>query len=87
MTVANWAELPRDLIVKRVKAIEDFVAFGAVCTSWRESAIKSDFDSLSPQLPLLMLADTLFLRRKLHAYIFLRLKSANVIQQRDGSAP
>ncbi|PHT48976.1 hypothetical protein CQW23_13184 [Capsicum baccatum] len=60
MAVANWAELSKDLsdvIVKRVKLIEDFIAFIVVCTSWRNSATKANFDFLSPQLPLLMLAD------------------------------
>ncbi|KAF3637864.1 putative DNA topoisomerase 6 subunit A-like [Capsicum annuum] len=60
MAVANWAELSKDLsdvIVKRVKLIEDFIAFSVVCTSWRNSATKANFDFLSPQLPLLMLAD------------------------------
>ncbi|KAM3217542.1 hypothetical protein P3L10_026986 [Capsicum annuum] len=57
MAMVNWAELPNDLIVKRVKTIEDFVAFGAVCTSWCSSVTKANFNFLSPQLPLLMLAD------------------------------
>ncbi|PHT37780.1 hypothetical protein CQW23_21353 [Capsicum baccatum] len=60
MALANWAELPKDLIdliAKCVKLIEDFIAFGVVCTSWRNSETKVNFDFLSPQLPLLMLAD------------------------------
>ncbi|PHU06529.1 hypothetical protein BC332_23018 [Capsicum chinense] len=57
MAMANWAELPNDLIVKCVKTIEDFVAFGVVCTSWCSSVTKANFNFLSPQLPLLMLAD------------------------------
>ncbi|XP_009798296.1 putative F-box protein At1g65770 [Nicotiana tabacum] len=58
--MANWAELPQDLlthITERVKVIEDFIAFRAVCTSWRTGARKKFFDALSPQVPLLMLAD------------------------------
>ncbi|XP_049362060.1 F-box/kelch-repeat protein At1g57790-like [Solanum verrucosum] len=56
--MAGWAELPNGLIVNianRVKVIEDFIAFRAVCTSWRISTIKEDFDVLLPQVPLLML--------------------------------
>ncbi|KAM3321573.1 hypothetical protein P3S67_002724 [Capsicum chacoense] len=56
--MANWAELPNDLIAhiaKRVKAIEDFIAFRAVCTSWQIAATTDNFDVFWPQLPLLML--------------------------------
>ncbi|PHU06559.1 hypothetical protein BC332_23048 [Capsicum chinense] len=56
----NWDELPKDLIdliAKRVKVKEDFIAFGVVCTSLRNPAINANFDFLSPQLPLLILAD------------------------------
>ncbi|XP_049360020.1 F-box protein At2g26160-like [Solanum verrucosum] len=56
--MADWAELPNDLIshiANRVKVIEDFIAFRSVCTSWRIAAIKDDFDVFSPQIPLLML--------------------------------
>ncbi|XP_049362059.1 F-box protein At2g26160-like [Solanum verrucosum] len=58
--MADWAKLPNDLIAhiaNRVKVIEDFIAFGAVCTSWRIAATKDNFDLLSPQVPFLMLAD------------------------------
>ncbi|OIT28504.1 hypothetical protein A4A49_52059 [Nicotiana attenuata] len=47
--MANWAELPRDLLIpiaQRVKVIEDFITSGA-----------HNFDVFSPQVPLLMLAD------------------------------
>ncbi|WMV36422.1 hypothetical protein MTR67_029807, partial [Solanum verrucosum] len=42
-------------IVNRVKVIEDFIAFRSICTSWRITNIKDDFNVFSPQIPLLML--------------------------------
>ncbi|KAM3396605.1 hypothetical protein P3S68_000117 [Capsicum galapagoense] len=56
----NWVELPFDLIAqiaKHVKVIEEFIVFGAVCTSWKIATTKENFNVLSPQLPLLMLED------------------------------
>ncbi|XP_049378394.1 probable F-box protein At1g65740 [Solanum stenotomum] len=58
--MADWANLPNDLIAhiaNHVKVIEDFIAFGAVCTSWRIAATKDNFDVLSHQVPFLMMAD------------------------------
>ncbi|XP_060201786.1 probable F-box protein At4g22060 [Lycium barbarum] len=58
--MADWAGLPHDLLVliaKRVKLIEDFIALSVVCTSWQTASPKDNLDVLSPQLPLLMLAD------------------------------
>ncbi|KAK6773341.1 hypothetical protein RDI58_028579 [Solanum bulbocastanum] len=56
--MVDWTKLPYDVvahIANRVKVIEDFIAFGAVCVSWRIAATKDNFDVLSPQVPLLML--------------------------------
>ncbi|WMV44781.1 hypothetical protein MTR67_038166 [Solanum verrucosum] len=58
--MADWAGFPHDLLVliaKRVKVMEDYIAFGCVCNSWRTASSKDCFDLLSPQLPLLMLPD------------------------------
>uniref|UniRef100_M1DTE6 Uncharacterized protein n=1 Tax=Solanum tuberosum TaxID=4113 RepID=M1DTE6_SOLTU len=56
--MADWSKLPSDVIphiANHIKVIEDYIAFGAVCTSWRITATKDNFDVFSPQVPLLML--------------------------------
>ncbi|KAF8020618.1 hypothetical protein BT93_G1149 [Corymbia citriodora subsp. variegata] len=47
--MANWEELPQDLLklIAQRLAIEDFVAFGAVCTSWLSAATKETYDAKS----------------------------------------
>uniref|UniRef100_A0A5B7ALQ3 KIB1-4 beta-propeller domain-containing protein n=1 Tax=Davidia involucrata TaxID=16924 RepID=A0A5B7ALQ3_DAVIN len=59
--MANWVELQEDLLVliaTRLTLLEDFVAFGGVCTSWRLAMVttKKNFSRL-PQVPWLMLAE------------------------------
>ncbi|XP_050147593.1 F-box protein At2g26160-like [Malus sylvestris] len=54
-----WSVLPHDLIAsiaKRLFAFEDFIAFGAVCTSWKSAATKENFTTRR-QIPLLMLPE------------------------------
>ncbi|WMV57400.1 hypothetical protein MTR67_050785 [Solanum verrucosum] len=56
--MADCTKLSNDVIAhiaNRIKVIEDFIAFGAVCTSWRIATTKDNFDVLSSQVPLLML--------------------------------
>jgi len=56
--MADWTKLFNDVIAhiaNRIKVIEDFIAFDAVCTFWRIAATKDNFDVLSSQVPLLML--------------------------------
>ncbi|KAI6685373.1 hypothetical protein NL676_031286 [Syzygium grande] len=51
--MANWEGLPRELlelITDQRLAIEDSLAFGAVCTSWRSTAAKGTYDTKSKAL-------------------------------------
>ncbi|KAI8558672.1 hypothetical protein RHMOL_Rhmol04G0115000 [Rhododendron molle] len=57
--MGNWAELLADLLIsiaKRIPVLEDFVAFGGVCRSWRFVAINHNFKG-SQQIPWLMLSE------------------------------
>ncbi|KAJ4712116.1 F-box protein [Melia azedarach] len=57
--MVNWSALSPDLLVqiaKRVKLLDDFVAFRGVCSSWRSAANMRNFMFKYDQLPLLMLA-------------------------------
>ncbi|XWS49914.1 hypothetical protein CRYUN_Cryun12cG0044000 [Craigia yunnanensis] len=57
--MTSWSELPSDLlllIAKRLVCMEDFLAFGAVCTSWLLAADKNNFEPSQQQPPWLMLA-------------------------------
>ncbi|KAB2637585.1 F-box protein [Pyrus ussuriensis x Pyrus communis] len=54
-----WSTLPHDLIAsvaKRLFTFEDFIAFGAVCKSWKSAATKENFTTRH-QIPLLMLPE------------------------------
>ncbi|KAF3663903.1 putative DNA topoisomerase 6 subunit A-like [Capsicum annuum] len=94
----NWAELPFDLIAqiaKHVKVIEEFIVFGAVCTSWKIATTKENFNVLSPQLPLLMLEDKdddyrefySLSKRKFHAFFSQKLEGDIGFRQKDGCVP
>ncbi|EOY24683.1 Uncharacterized protein TCM_016223 [Theobroma cacao] len=57
--MADWSELPGDLLVliaKKLVSVEEFLAFGVVCTSWRSAADKSNFEPSQQQPPWLMLS-------------------------------
>ncbi|KAF8038477.1 hypothetical protein BT93_B1118 [Corymbia citriodora subsp. variegata] len=47
--MANWEELPQELLklIAQRLAIEDFVAFGAACSSWLSAAAKETYDAKS----------------------------------------
>ncbi|KAM3321533.1 hypothetical protein P3S67_002684 [Capsicum chacoense] len=53
--MANWAELPNDLIAQIANRVEDFIALRAVCTSWRSAATKENFDVFSYWLTKMMI--------------------------------
>ncbi|KAF7150890.1 hypothetical protein RHSIM_Rhsim02G0229800 [Rhododendron simsii] len=56
--MANWTELPQDLLIliaKRVDFLEDFFRFSRVCRSWQSVAVEENFQGFE-QLPWLMLA-------------------------------
>ncbi|XP_030513686.1 F-box/kelch-repeat protein At1g57790-like [Rhodamnia argentea] len=55
--MANWEELPRDILglIARRLAIEDFLAFRGVCTTWRSAAPKETYSAKS-KAPWLMIS-------------------------------
>ncbi|KAL3498807.1 hypothetical protein ACH5RR_041539 [Cinchona calisaya] len=58
--MGDWSQLIPDLLVsiaRRIQLVEDFVAFGGVCSSWRAAATKDNFVKSWPTVPLLMLAE------------------------------
>ncbi|XAR69575.1 hypothetical protein NMG60_11001222 [Bertholletia excelsa] len=57
--MVDWSSLPYDLvfmIANRIPAIEDFLAFSAVCHSWRSVYVNKSW-SPSPHFPWLMLCE------------------------------
>ncbi|KAJ4713311.1 F-box protein [Melia azedarach] len=56
---ANWSELNHDLLVeiaKRIKLVDDFIAFGGVCKSWRSAADLKNYMFKYNHMPQLLLA-------------------------------
>ncbi|KAM7481928.1 hypothetical protein LguiB_006511 [Lonicera macranthoides] len=63
-----WSQLPQDLlgiIANRLSAIEDFVSFSSVCSSWRSAVPKQEWIPCDPRLPWLLLTDYKDEERKL----------------------
>uniref|UniRef100_A0A5B6ZKT9 F-box domain-containing protein n=1 Tax=Davidia involucrata TaxID=16924 RepID=A0A5B6ZKT9_DAVIN len=59
--MADWSRLPSELvreIANQLGAVEDFVAFLMVCSSWRSAAPKQEWNPRVPQLPWLILAES-----------------------------
>ncbi|XP_027123252.1 probable F-box protein At4g22060 [Coffea arabica] len=57
--MADWSQLPYDIIQMiaiRLDAVEDFLAFSAVCSSWRSFYVTKKWTP-GPQVPWLMLSD------------------------------
>lgn len=57
--MADWSQLPYDIvqmIATRLDAVEDFLAFSAVCSSWRSFYVTRKWTP-GPQVPCLMLSD------------------------------
>ncbi|KAM7481905.1 hypothetical protein LguiB_006488 [Lonicera macranthoides] len=55
--MADWSQLPQDIlgvIANRLGAIEDFVSFSSVCSSWRAAVLKEQWIPCVPQIPWLM---------------------------------
>ncbi|KAK3430801.1 hypothetical protein EUGRSUZ_E02338 [Eucalyptus grandis] len=57
--MVNWEELPREILelIARRLAIEDFLAFRGVCTSWRSTTAKETYDTKSKTPWLMIYAD------------------------------
>ncbi|KAM7478602.1 hypothetical protein LguiA_026815 [Lonicera macranthoides] len=58
--MADWSQLPQDLLrilANRLSAIEDFVSFSSVCSSWRTAVPKEQWIPCVPRLPWLLLYD------------------------------
>ncbi|KAL3498494.1 hypothetical protein ACH5RR_041226 [Cinchona calisaya] len=95
--MGDWSQLIPDLLVsiaKRIQSVEDFVAFGGVCSSWRAAAIKDNFVESWPTVPLLMLAErkiatignfTVYLKARFGGgYLSPEQKVKNVSNREDG---
>ncbi|KAI8569830.1 hypothetical protein RHMOL_Rhmol02G0307000 [Rhododendron molle] len=83
--MGNWDELQYDLVVlvaKRIGLLEDFLAFGGVCRSWRSAASKENFKGCS-QVPWLMLAEEEEEEKKSNERRFVSLTKGGMIRRFD----